>query len=106
MVVRPCRVHQCGSRLMGSAVDITELAVPLHPLEVLLEVAEGPAWLLKEHHACPQGVPGCPGLDRMPDRCLMPFSPGSKLEPEGEGAAPGAGGPVVEFIEGEGREHG
>lgn len=81
LIVRASRGEPCSALRVGVPVTVVRLheARSLH--DHFIEGMEGPMWALDEPLRCPHGNANCPGIDRMPDRCLRPFDPESKPEP-------------------------
>lgn len=84
MIVQASRMEPCSLLRVGVPVTVSHIVVPSGLASLMQEATEGPVWMLAEPLRCPHGRSYCLGVDRMPDKCLRPFDPDSKPEPETE----------------------
>ena len=84
MIVQASVCEPCSALRVGVPVTVVSVVQARSLMEHFRDGAEGPSWLLAEPLRCPHGRAGCGGIEVMPDRCLRPFDPDSKPEPEVE----------------------
>lgn len=86
-VIGHSQVYPCAAKCHGVPVRVTNLQVIVTRQQAILEQLDGPVWMLESPMHCPFHSAGCIGIDRMPDRCLRPFDPGSEVDGEPEDKA-------------------